>query len=206
MGGRVLGGNTLGQGGFGGYRVSGTQSFLDTLTQRGQTSATSGATATDFAPWGGQIAFDTLTSWYFDSNTATTETFSGNDFYSVALHEIGHVLGLGTADSWTNKVSGGNFIGENAVAAFGGNVPLTANFAHWQEGTRSTTLAGLVQEAMMDPTLTTGTRKLPTRLDFAALNDVWKETAVPVPAAFWLFGSALVSFAGLRRRQPVAQS
>jgi hypothetical protein len=82
------------------------------------------------------------------------------------------VLGLGTAESWTNKVSGGNFTGANAVAAFGGNVPLTADFAHWQEGTRSTTLAGLTQEAMMDPTLTTGTRKLPTQLDFAALRDV----------------------------------
>jgi len=173
------------------------------VSQRGQLSATSGPSATDFAPWGGQITFNSDSSWYFDSNPSTTEAFSGNDFYSVALHEIGHVLGIGTADSWNDKVSGGNFTGVNAVAAFGGNVPLASDHAHWAEGTKSTVM-GAVQEAMMDPTLTTGTRKLPTQLDFAALKDVgWQVTAVPLPSAVWLFGSALIAFAGLRRKQSI---
>jgi hypothetical protein len=202
VGGRALGGNTLGVGGFGGYNISGTSNYVNTVPQRGQIGTTSGPTAADFAPWGGFIAFDTLTNWYFDNNTATTESFSGSDFYSVALHEIGHLLGLGTADSWNNKVSGTSFTGTNSVAEFGGNVPLTVDGAHWKDRTRSTTLAGLTQEVMMDPSLMTRTRKLATKLDFAALKDVgWQVAAVPVPAAIWLFGSALVAFAGLRRKQ-----
>jgi hypothetical protein len=200
VGGRALGGS-LGTGGPGGYNIGGTQNFVDTVPQRGQLGATTGSSATDFAPWGGQITFNSDSTWYFDSNPST---ISGNDFYSVALHEIGHVLGIGTADSWNDKVSpGNNFTGVNAVAAFGGNVPLASDLAHWKEGTQSTVM-GAVQEAMMDPTLTTGTRKLPTQLDFAALKDVgWQVTAVPLPSAVWLFGSALIAFAGLRRKQSI---
>jgi PEP-CTERM motif len=114
------------------------------------------------------------------------------------------VLGFGTADSWNDKVSGGNFTGVNAVAAFGGKVvPLAPDLAHWKDGTQSTVM-GVSQEAMMDPTLRTGTRKLPTQLDLAALKDVgWQVTAVPLPSAVWLFGSALIAFAGLRRRQSI---
>jgi hypothetical protein len=215
VGGRSLGGSTLGVGGFGGYDVSYiTPSFLTTVTQRGQTGPTQTTTtndvttlATDFAPWGGQIAFNTLTNWYFDADPTTTESFSGNDFYSVALHEIGHLLGLGTADSWKDKISGSSFTGTNSVAAFGGNVPLAVDGAHWKDGTLSTTLAGLTQEVMMDPSLTTRTRKLATKLDFAALKDVgWQVAAVPVPAAIWLFGTGLAVFAGLHRKYPMAQA
>jgi len=202
VGGRALGGS-LGIGGPGGYNISGDPSFVNTVPQRGQLGATTNPSATDFAPWGGQITFNSDSTWYFDNNPSTTEAFSGNDFYSVALHEISHVLGIGIADSWKNKVSGTDFTGASAVAEFGGNVPLESDLAHWQEGTQSTVM-GAVQEALMDPTLTTDTRKLPTKLDFAALKDVgWQVTAVPVPSAVWLFGSALVAFAGLRRKQSI---
>jgi hypothetical protein len=201
VGGRALGGS-LGIGGPGGYSIGGAQNFVDTAPQRGQLGATTGSSATDFAPWGGQITFDNNTNWYFGSDPSAIS--GNNDFYSVALHEIGHVLGIGTADSWKDKVSSGNFTGVNSVAAFGGNVvPLAPDLAHWKEGTQSTVM-GVFQEAMMDPTFTTGTRKLPTQLDFAALKDVgWQVTAVPLPSAVWLFGSALIAFAGLRRKQSI---
>lgn len=206
VGGRALGASILGEGGYGGYSVSGTQNFLTTVSQRGQSGATSGASATDFAPWGGQLTFNTASNWYFDSNPSTKESFSGNDFFSVALHELGHLLGLGTADSWNNKVPGNHFTGANAVTAFGGNVPLTPDNAHWAEGTQSTVM-GVPQEALMDPSLTTGTRKVFTKLDLAALKDVgWQTnvTAVPVPSAVWLFGSALLGLAGFTRRKIAA--
>jgi hypothetical protein len=202
VGGRALGGS-LGLGGPGGYNISGEQNFVNTMPQRGQPGATNTPSATDFAPWGGQISFNSSSNWYFDSTPSTTESFSGNDFYSVALHEISHVLGIGIADSWNNKVSGNNFTGTNSVAAFSGNVPLASDHAHWKEGTQSTVM-GVFQEAMMDPTLTTGTRKLPTQLDFAALKDVgWQVTAVPLPSAAWLFGSTLIALAGLRRKPSI---
>lgn len=77
-----LGSGTLGLGGSGGYGASGTQSFLNTISDRG-------------GPWGGSVSFNYTSNWYFDSNTSTTESFSGFDFYSVAVHEIAHVLGMG---------------------------------------------------------------------------------------------------------------
>ena len=203
VGGRDLGNTTLGEGGFGGYSVSGTSDFLTTVSQRGQAGATSGTAATDFAPWGGQLAFNSTSNWYFDSNPSTNESFSGSDFFSVALHELGHLLGIGTADSWNNQVSGNSFTGANAVAALGGNVPLASDNAHWLNGTQSTVL-GMPQEAAMDPSITVGTRKLFTQLDLAALKDVgWQVnvTAVPIPSAIWLFGSALLGFAGFSRKK-----
>ena len=36
------------------------------------------------------------------------------DFYSVAGHELGHLLGIGTAPSWSGNVSGGSFVGGNS--------------------------------------------------------------------------------------------
>lgn len=200
-GGRALAGSTIGQGGFGGYNASGTSTFFNTFS-RGQGS-TQGSTATDFASWGGSITFDTSTSWYFDSNTATTEAFTGNDFYSVALHELGHLLGLGTADSWNNLISNGAFTGAASTAVNGGNVLLNGTGGHWAAGT-SSTVNGVNQEAAMTPSLTTGSRKVFTALDLAGLQDTgWQVAAVPVPAAVWLFGSGLMlMFASTRRRLP----
>jgi hypothetical protein len=203
VGGQSMGAGSLGYGGYGGYSVSGTQDFLNNAAQRGQSNATSGPSATDFAPWGGQLTFSSSANWYFDADLSTTEAFSGNDFYSVALHELGHLLGLGSSDSWDNKTSGSSFTGANAVAVYGGNVPLEGDKVHWLDGTKST-VNGIEQETAMDPTIHVGTRKVFTQLDLAALKDVgWQVsvTAVPVPSAVWLFGSALLGFMASKRKQ-----
>ncbi len=198
VGGRDLGGSTLGQGGPGGYSATGTLAFTNTVASRGEPGV---FTFTDFAPWGGSITFDTDSSWYFDSDLSTTESFSGSDFYSVALHEIGHVLGLGIADSWDNLISDGSFTGSNATSVYGSDVPLTSTESHWAEGT-SSFVDGIAQEAAMDPTITIGTRKVFTDLDMAALDDIgWEVTPVPVPAAVYLFGSGLLGLLGLARRR-----
>lgn len=209
VGGSALGGSTLGFGGPGGYGydVSGPGGavFINTIERRDQSGYTTddpskGQVATDFAPWGGQITFSSDAAWDFDLDPSN---ITGNDFYSVALHELLHVLGYGQAQSWINKVSGNNFTGANAVAAYGGNVPLD-DTAHWRDGTMST-VSGTPQETAMDPIIRTGTRKLLTELDLAGLKDIGWEvsapTAVPVPAAAWLFGSAILGFVGFRRRK-----
>ena len=201
VGGRSLGGSTLGFGGPGGYSVSGSTDFVNNALSRGETGDTQGSAATEFAPWGGSITFDSDASWYFDSDPSTLEPFSGNDFFSVALHELGHVLGIGTADSWDAQVNSTDltFGGASATALWGGAVPLE-NPGHWQEGLTGL-VAGSGQEAAMDPTLTVGSRKLFTDLDRAALDDIgWDVKPVPLPGAFWLFGSGLVALAGLNRR------
>jgi hypothetical protein len=199
VGAHNLGGSTLGQGGFGGFSGGGSQAWIDTLSARGE----SGAPSSEFGPWGGSIAFNDTAAWYFDSNPSTVESFSGNDFYSVALHELGHVLGIGTAQSWDNLITGGNFTGAVSMSLNGGPVPLTVDGGHWANGLTST-LPGTAtgQEPAMDPDLTVGTRKFFTDLDFGGLDDLgWDVTPVPEPQTYALVaGLGLLVFALCRRR------
>lgn len=197
VGGRDLGGTTLGLGGPGGYSASGTsQAFFDTVAARGQSGALD-ANPSDFGPWGGAISFNSTSNWYFDTDLTTSADIQGNDFYSVALHELGHVLGLGTAASWDSLIdANGNLMGTNV-----GSVALDASLGHFADGTTST-VNGVAQEAAMSPSITTGTRKEFTALDFAALSDIgWQVTPVPVPAAVWLFASGLLGLIGVARRR-----
>ncbi|MGR8929016.1 MAG: matrixin family metalloprotease [Gammaproteobacteria bacterium] len=209
VGGRDLGSKTLGLGGPGGSAISFIDSsYIDAVTSRGQgdgtESSVNGASAYDFATWGGAISFNTTKTWYFDDDTSTDESFTGFDFFSVAVHEIAHILGFGTADSWGNKIATASnvFFGSESVASYGGDVPLETPPigqlpGHWAPGTKSDGV-----ETAMDPTIAAGTRKHFTSLDIAGLRDIgWQMSAapVPVPAAIWLFGSALVGVLGLSR-------
>lgn len=211
VGARSLGGGTLGVGGYGGVAGgSGSGAFVTAVSTRGETGATgSSTTATDFAPWGGSIAFNSDSTWYFDSDPSTDESFVGqNDFYSVALHELGHVLGLGTALSWTHYVNGSHqFTGPTATTVHGGNVPLETDDSHFQDGLGSYLPGGITpQDAALDPTITTGTRKRVTELDLAALKDIgWEIASIPEPSSVVLFGLGGVGlFTLLRRRAPRA--
>jgi len=205
-GGRALANNSLGTGGPGGYSISDqTPGFEDTVVNRGQ-GTTRGPTADDFGPWGGSITFNsTYGSWYFDTDPSTSEPFSGSDFYSVALHEIAHVLGYGTSDSWDNLVTdtGPVFTGSHATSLFAGDVPLTSDGSHWQARQKSTVDGGDLQEVAMGPSLRNGQRKVFTDLDLAGLQDIgWEVVSpVPVPAAVYLFGSGLLGLLGLARRR-----
>lgn len=178
-GGRDLEGNTLGVGGPGGYSARGSSSWLATVDRRGQSGA-AGSNPTDFGPWGGSITFDTVgTNWFFGT---TTEGLDSNeaDFMSVAMHELGHILGFGTSDSFDHYVSGGKFIGTKATAEYdgSGNPPLNSDDSHWADG-----VADNGQETAMDPAILLGTRKLFTNLDWAALDDLgWTLTSTN-PAA-----------------------
>ena len=156
--------SSLGVGGPGGYSSSGSDEWLDLVAARGQTGMLN-TLETDYGLWGGSITFDNDANWYFGMSAAG-QGAKQHDFFSVAIHELGHVLGVGTAASWDNKISGSFFTGSNSVAEYGANVPLSGG-SHFKEGTE---VDG--DEVAMDPSLLVGTRKNFTKLDYAALADI----------------------------------
>ncbi|MDJ0532486.1 MAG: hypothetical protein QNJ70_08310 [Xenococcaceae cyanobacterium MO_207.B15] len=205
-GGRNLSGSTLGEGGTGGVGYSTifdgegnvlNQDFINLVTARGETGALD-ANPTDIGLWGGSITFDndgvidtgteTISyNWHYD--TSTEPASDEVDFLSVAIHELGHVLGFG-GSSWQTNVSNGEFTGTNAVNSYGSNVPLS-DPAHWLDGITSTAIDGtLNQEVSLDPSITIGTRKILTELDYSGLADIGWEVSQnalnvqPIPFEF----------------------
>ncbi|MGE3468516.1 MAG: hypothetical protein AB7J13_16460, partial [Pyrinomonadaceae bacterium] len=192
-----------------GFSYSGNTTWNDNVVGRGQANAVAGAgtsnpsgKATDVAPWGGSILFDMDPNidWYFgtnpnpyDATTNPTGIKPGQiSFYTVAQHELGHILGINSGTDATgvfmSKVTDGNFTGANAVAIYGGNVPVAPGGGHWQNNLPN---AGTFQDgyAVMDPSQDNpatelGHRNAFTELDYAALKDIgWQVSAKPVITA-----------------------
>lgn len=171
VGSRDLTGGTVAESAPGGHSANGTSDWYNILAARGNPGAIpqGGGLATDFAPWGGSLAFDSSgTDWFLGSSINDIGA-DQMDFLSVAEHELGHLLGFGTSESFDRFISGSGFTGPNAVAAYDGpgNPPLSDDRAHW-----APTTADGGQLAAMDPSLPEGTRRLFTGLDFAALKDI----------------------------------
>lgn len=154
VGARALGGGEAGYASTAGYSASGTPGWVRTVETRGWSG---------FAPWGGSIAFDTSPAWYFGESASGLGS-SQLDFYSVALHELGHVLGIGTSRQWQGLSQGGFFRGASATAEHGGPVPLTADGMHWADD-------GHGHESL-ESTLPLGQRIGWSALDAAALRDI----------------------------------
>jgi hypothetical protein len=130
-GSRSIPGTTPGIGGPGGFSFSSaTLPFATAIQSRGEFPfGTPAASRTDFGMWGGSIAFDTGASWNFD--IASGPSLAQVDFLSVAIHELAHVFGFGTADSFDNLIDFGpdpaEFTGSASVLEWGGAVPLEAD-------------------------------------------------------------------------------
>ncbi|MEQ8659882.1 MAG: hypothetical protein RLW62_03620 [Gammaproteobacteria bacterium] len=225
-----FGSGTLAVAGPGSYIISGSTAYRDAMISRGQganaTAAdinnvndTTNQTANDFATWGGFMSFDLDRAWHFGIDTLPTGNLP--DFLSVALHELAHVFGYGTADSWDNQVSGTTFLGAFSTAVNGGaNPSLQVGGSHWVNGLASVVAdydlpyianPGATQEAALDPTLLLGSRKVMTAIDLAGLADIGWEIVeppaeppppvvapaqVPLPAAaLWCLAGGLVLLA-----------
>ncbi|WP_146590441.1 matrixin family metalloprotease [Posidoniimonas polymericola] len=152
--------------------------FVSSYKSRGQASG--------FAHWGGTISFDNdgTTDWHLDLNSAPSTGES--DLYSVALHELGHVLGFG-GSSLSNLGlvnAAGNFVGAAAVEAFGAPVPMQSGGGHWAEGTMSVAIdTGATQETLYDPSFNGSVRKELTMLDAAGLSDLGWSVGLPALVA-----------------------
>jgi hypothetical protein len=111
--------------------------------------------------------------WHYDPNTPVAP--GKQDFYSVALHEMLHALGLGSSQTWSVTRSGTTWNGPGAKALNGGSGTklISPDFAHLASGFMSTRISdGAAQEAVMDPSLTAGTRKYLTAMDLALMSDM----------------------------------
>ena len=134
-------------------------------------------------------AVELAAAWHYDHTASVTS--GKDDLYSVALHEMLHALAYGSSDSWDANVSGTDWTGTEAIAEHGtGTGLIDSGGAHLASGILSPRLSdGVVQEVVMDPNLTTGTRKYLTELDAAVLRDIgWNTTAIPEPSAFACLG------------------
>lgn len=183
VGARNLAGSTLGVGGPGGWGASGFQNWFDRIEGRGSAGALA-AMPTDHCPWGGTIAFDADSTWNF----SLTQNQAGFEFISVALHEMGHVLGIGTADSWNNKISGGVFSGAASTRSNGSAPPVQSGGSHFGTGLVSDLFGsfgrphGISRPVIMLASSTdTGTNfDVASDLDLAGLIDCGWEISPPL--------------------------
>lgn len=124
----------------------------------------------DYEPWTAWLSFDEDEDWYYDATPETGDDIPAGqiDFISVAMHELGHILGFGTATAFFNLVDGqSQFIGTAAVAAYGGPVPLTASGFHLDPSVSSD--GG---RPLMDPSDASGERSTITSLERALFSDL----------------------------------
>ena len=170
-------GGALGVASGGSYSASGAQDWLNTVRTRGQAGVDGG---TDYATWGGLIAFNSAANFSFSGSPSSSQF----DFKSVASHELMHIFGFGLDNpSYTRHTGTGRFTGSNVVATAGYAVPLQSGEAdHFAPGT---TYGG--HESIMTPAVRAGQVKAFGGLEYAALRDIgWGSASagtVQVPAA-----------------------
>ncbi len=143
-----------------GYTMFGTLAWVEQISSRN--------TGTRFCSFGGAIAFDSDAGWYFDSDPSTTEAFPQLlDFYTIAMHEIGHLMGFNNGSAAFNRLRlGGGFKGERTVRIFGGEPKIEPD-GHWP-GDFLFQGRGLV----MRPLTTVGERVELSPLDVSLLQDL----------------------------------
>jgi hypothetical protein len=188
-----IGARDIGSAGFSssGYSVGGSQTFIDSVVSRGEPGVLA-SPPSDYAPWGGSITFDSSVAWH--DGPASAVPADRFDLYSIAVHEMAHLFGIGQSGAWDAQRSNLLFLGPNAAAVFGGPVPL-ADDSHFASGVRSPIDGAGSFETALDPEIQNGVRKPLTDLDWAALQDVgWQVTPIPEPHtwALMLGGLALV--------------
>ena len=141
-------------------------------------------------------------AWHFDHTTTVAD--GKDDFYSVALHETLHALGVGGSETWEDLVSGTNWLGSEVIALNGtGTGVINPAGDHFAENLMSVRLSdGLAQKVVMDPDLLNGTRKELTQLDLAVLRDLGFSTVTAIPEPSGLFALTVAgSLIALRRRR-----
>lgn len=143
------------------YSAFGNGAWLQTIQQRNSGER--------FASFGGAIAFDSDEEWHFDPEPGSVEAFpEKTDFYTLAMHEIGHLLGFTNGSAAFNRLAlGGRFNGPRAMALNGGTAPDLGIGGHWPQGFRFQD-----QPMVMAPSLGWNQRAHLNPLEVAAVQDL----------------------------------
>ena len=133
----------------------------------------------------GAVSFNNSTSnFHFDHTTPVA--FNEVDFYSVALHETMHAVGMGPSDEWASLVSGTSWIGPEVIRLRGGGAGVVAaDGDHVSPDVVSPRLIeGRLQRSVLAPAIPSGLRLELTELDLAFMRDLgFAEAVVPPPEA-----------------------
>ncbi|MEM9967991.1 MAG: DUF4214 domain-containing protein [Pseudomonadota bacterium] len=122
--------------------------------------------ATDFEPFIGIISFDPSFDWGFAIDAPEPGKY---DLITVAIHEIGHVLGIGGSAAFDQFLQNDRFVGPNALAqTSGAGIELETDLAHIAADLESGPHA-------MERGTSRGERDLPSALDQAILADIGYE-------------------------------
>ncbi|MDC0158094.1 hypothetical protein OAK38_10070, partial [Verrucomicrobia bacterium] len=178
LGAKSISGSTLasaGQTGRTGYSGSGSDvtALSNALNAKNST--------TNYEPIAGSSQVNTNKTFYYDTDLTThNDALSSGktDFYSVMVHEIGHVMGFSnTKNAWIANTSGSFWTGANAKAEYNNqNVPLYST-SHWDlttggGGSLNTANINCACHPSMLPSISTNTRTSFSDLDFALLKDI----------------------------------
>lgn len=149
--------------------------------------------------------------WHLDHTTMPS--VGEYDLYTVAKHEMLHILGIGQSGVWDSLRSGLNFTGSKSIEVFNRTDADTANplnlvplddVDHWDNSLQSIVASDgiTLQDTLMGPQLREGQRLEITELDLAGLNDIgWEITAVPEPATTALTLGLISLLVILKRRK-----
>ncbi|WP_037952863.1 hypothetical protein, partial [Sulfitobacter donghicola] len=153
--------NSLGLGGFAGTNADG-----DIFQSRVSHDFRDTGAVTDFEPWAGILVLGERDDWGLDLDAPEE---GKNDLLTTVLHELGHVLGIGTSTTFEALAVDHTFTGINTLAVNrGAGVPLDEHDGHIEEGFHD-------DDALLDPVALIGTRKLPGQLELAMLADIGYE-------------------------------
>ena len=112
--------------------------------------------ADHFEPFVGSLTFSTVPTWFVDGTPDTGDDVPAGqaDLLSVATHELGHVLGFGTAPRFMRL-------------ADGGALPLTSDHYHFLDATLSDG-----RRPCMSASPANAQRSVPTALDLGVFADL----------------------------------
>ncbi len=133
---------------------------------------------------------------------------SDGDLFDVIVHELAHIIGFGTLWTYNDLVdNNGQYIGAAALAAYQAEFDPSAAFipveldggpgtaySHWDE---SIDMYELMTGWLDNPSYVSNT----TKASFIDLGYTIAIATVPLPAAFWLFGSGFLGFIGWAKRK-----